>query len=137
MKTRTEKKISTTDLLNSLLYEEVFILVEKRIKELYNKKMQELNYASLKKELKVFKGQLVANGLMHTAIIGVKKKCELQQLLDLNTVQITQWKQSNTLIHLEVAITAPGKFFILSEGKRGRPGKEDFSLLSSPAKAVL
>jgi len=136
METRTGQKISTTDLLNSLLIESILGLTEKRLREICVKKIQELNYTHLKKELRVFKGQVMANGLAHTAIIGVKKKCDLQQLLGLNTLQITQWKLSNTAIHLEVAITAPGKFFILLEGKRGRPSKEDFTLLTSPAKAV-
>ena len=136
METRCGHKITVTDLFNSILQDTIFFSMAAKVKIMYSKKVQEETYARLKKELKVFKGPVQSNGLLYTAIVGVKNKIELRDLLSLTTVQVNQWKLSTTPLHLKVVIEAPGKFFRFPENKRGRPSKEDYTILNNASPAT-
>lgn len=131
METRCGYKITVTEFLNSILQDTILFSMAARIKIIRNKKTQEETYARLKKELKVFKGTVYSNGLPYTVIVGVKNKIELRDLLNLTTVQSNQWKLSTTPLHLNVVIEAPGKFFKFPESKRGRPSKENYTILTN------
>lgn len=131
METRCGYKITITELLNSILQEPIFVAMTSRINAIHNKKLQQETYGRLKKELKVFKGIVFSNGLLYTVIVGVKNKPELQDLLKLTTIQVNRWKLSTTPLHLSVVIKAPGKFFRFPENKRGRPSKDDYTILNN------
>lgn len=131
IESRCGRKVTITDLFNSILQENIFASMTVRVNAMHNKKMQQNTYARLKKELKVFKGQVQSNGLLYTAIVGVKNKIELQDLLSLTTVQLNRWKLSTTPLHLNVVIESPGSFFRFPENKRGRPSKEDYTILNN------
>jgi len=131
METRCGYKITVTEFLKSTLQDTIFVSMASKIKIIHDKKMQEESYTRLKKELKVFKGPVQSNGLPYIAIVGVKSRPDLRDLLNLTTVQLNKWKLSTTPLHLNVVIEAPGKFFKFPESKRGRPSKDDYTMLNN------
>lgn len=131
LKSKTDHPMLITDFLNGCLCQSIINSLSERISVAHISQDKELTLAKLRKEMKVYQGEVLSNGLPYKAIVAVKNKNELKRLLGVTRVSNSTWQQSLKPVHLEIAIKEPGKFFGCPEPKRGRPNQDSYIVLKN------
>ena len=131
LETKLKQPVNMSEILISCMSETVITALAGRLRRMYDEKTNKAELNAYKKNLKVYKGHVLSNGLLRNAIVAVKNKKELKRILPMRQKQLNQWRLSSDLIHFDAAIREPHRFFTSDPDKKGRPCIENYTALSN------
>jgi hypothetical protein len=130
IKQKTGLDVLVTDFLDACLYKSIMTLISEKVVIIKNDTAAQLQLNKLKRECKVYKGNVLSNGLHYKVIIAIKNKDELCKLFNIERLY-DDWEITNNKIHIEVATREPGEFYACPEPKKGRPSIDNYFTITN------